>query len=166
MPLPERPTPDVKYDAAELARAIDEIERNPEQVIAAVQSLDQAALRYKADPNKWCALEIMAHLADVELVYGFRLRQILVQPGSTIAPIDQDVWSRSLGYMEQNVAELIERYRVNRRANVRLLRRLKVEDLSKAAWHPEYNDQFRLADVLKFMRGHDPNHLSQIERLA
>ena len=164
--LPERQTPDVHWDAAELQRAIDEIERNPEKVIAFVQSLDPATLRHRSDPKKWCALEIMAHLADIELVYGFRMRQIYVQPGSTLAPIDQEAWARSLHYLEQSVPELLERYRVNRCANVHLLRKLTLEDLKKSAWHPEYNDDFSLADLLKFMRGHDLNHLAQIERLA
>jgi hypothetical protein len=166
MPLPERQGAAVQWDAVELARAVDEIERNPEKVIALVQSLDDATLRHKSDPKKWCALEIMAHLADVELVYGYRLRQIYAQPGSTIAPIDQDGWARQLGYMQQSAPELIERYRTNRRANVRLLRRLTVADLKKSAWHPEYNEHFTLADLLTFMRRHDPNHLGQIERLA
>jgi uncharacterized damage-inducible protein DinB len=166
MPLPERETPAIHWDEAELARAVDEIERNPEKVIAFVRSLDDATLRHRAHLNKWCALEIMAHLADVELIYGFRMRQIYVQPGATIAPVDQDGWARSLHYLQQNVPELIERYRVNRRANVQLLRRLTLDDLKRSAWHPEYDDEFSLADLLKFMRGHDLNHLAQIQRLA
>jgi len=165
MPVPERMSPGVVWDAAELARAVDEIERNPEAVIAAVQDLDASVLRYKPNPQKWCVLEIMAHLADVELVYGFRLRQIIAQPGSIITPIDQDEWARALNYTNASVPELIELYRVNRRANVRLLRELTVADLTKAAYHPEYEGDFSLADLLKFMRGHDPNHLRQIERL-
>src|SRR5215470_14324655 len=108
MALPERQI-ETNWDAAELTRAVDEIEHNPDAVIAAVQALDEHTLRYKPSPNKWSALEIMAHLADVELVYGFRLRQIYAQPGSTIAPIDQDGWSRVLWYTEQSVPELIER---------------------------------------------------------
>jgi DinB superfamily len=165
MPVPERMSPGVVWDAAELARAVDEIERNPEAVVAAVQGLDASVLRYKPNPQKWCILEILAHLADVELTYGFRMRQIIAQPGSTITPIDQDEWARALNYMDSTVAELLERYRVNRRTNVRLLRRLQVADLAKAAYHPEYERDFSLADLLKFMRGHDPNHLHQIERL-
>jgi uncharacterized damage-inducible protein DinB len=165
MPVPERTSPGIVWDAAELARAIEEIERNPDAVIAAVQNLDDRTLRYKPNPQKWCILEILAHLADVELVYGYRLRQIIAQAGSTIAPIDQDEWARALNYMDSQVPELIERYRVNRRANLRLLRRLTVADLNKAAYHPEYDGDFSLADLLKFMRGHDPNHLRQIERL-
>src|SRR5205823_11527081 len=133
----------------ELARAIDEIERNPKAVIAAVQDLAAAVLRYKPNPQKWCVLEIVAHLADVELVYGFRLRQIMAQPGSAITPIDQDEWARALNYTDAFVPELIERYLINRRANVRLLRRLQIADLTKAAYHPEYDGDFSLADLLK-----------------
>src|SRR5438874_1278250 len=111
MPVPERMSPGVVWDTAELARAVDEIERNPEAVVAAVRGLDASVLRYKPNPQKWCVLEILAHLADVELTYGFRMRQIIAQPGSTITPIDQDEWARALNYMDSSVPELLERYR-------------------------------------------------------
>lgn len=165
MPVPEKAPAQDLFAAGELNRAIDEIERGPESVIAAVKALPEAKLYFKPNSKKWSALEIMAHLADVELVYGFRLRQIIAQPGSTLAPIDQDAWANSLDYQAANLDDLIERYRCVRRANVALLRRLTIGDLKKAAFHPEYEGDFTLADLITFMRRHDPNHLRQIERL-
>ena len=47
----------------------------------------------KPAPEKWCALEILGHLADVEIIYGYRLRQMLADTKQVIAPIDQDAWS-------------------------------------------------------------------------
>jgi uncharacterized damage-inducible protein DinB len=165
MAVPEKGFSQELFEPGELARAIDEIARGPEPVIAAVTELSDAQLRFKPNPKKWSALQILAHLADVELIYGFRLRQILAQPGSTLTPIDQDAWANTLDYEEAKVPDLVDRYRSLRCANVALLRRLTVKDLGKAAFHPEYDGDFTLADLITFMRRHDPNHLKQIERL-
>src|SRR5215472_390957 len=165
MAVPEKGSTNELLQPGELARATDEIEHAPEQIAAMVETLSDAQLRYKPNPKKWSALEILAHLADIELVYGVRLRQIIAQPGSTIAPIDQDIWANALDYASSRVPELLERYRCVRRANVALLKRLTTADLGKAAFHPEYEGDFTLADLIVFMRRHDPNHLRQIERL-
>ena len=165
MAVPEKGSTNELLQPGELVRATDEIERAPEQIAAMVETLSDAQLRYKPNPKKWSALEILAHLADIELVYGVRLRQIIAQPGSTITPIDQDAWANALDYRSACVSEILEPYRCVRRANVALLHRLTTTDLGKAAFHPERDGDFTLADLIAFMRQHDPNHLRQIERL-
>ena len=47
----------------------------------------------KPAPEKWCVLEILGQLVDVEIIYGYRLRQMLADTKPVIAPIDQDAWS-------------------------------------------------------------------------
>ena len=44
-------------------------------------------------PGKWSAAEIVCHLADCEMVFGFRLRQTLAEDGPTIQPFDQEKWA-------------------------------------------------------------------------
>lgn len=165
MAVPEKGLSNELFQPGELKLAVDEIERGADAVTAAVKALSESQLRFKLNPKRWSALEIMAHLADIELVYGFRMRQIIAQPGSTLAPIDQDAWANTLDYQAAQLPDLIERYRCVRRANIALLRRLTIADLQKAAFHPEYEGDFTLADLITFMRQHDPNHLRQIERL-
>src|ERR1700679_4236370 len=46
-------------------------------------------------PGKWSAAEIVAHLADCELVFGFRLRQTLAEDAPVIQPFDQDKWAKT-----------------------------------------------------------------------
>ena len=150
----------------ELRVHIDTIERGPSMVGAAVAGADDNALRYKPGPGKWCILEILGHLADVEVVYGYRMRQMLADKEPAIAPIDQDDWARHLGYLEADPAELLAAYQAARRANVRLLRRLKPADLeSKGAFHPEKKRRVTLGELVGMMATHDPNHAGQIERL-
>ena len=151
--------------AAELKRHLDLAEKSPKEIAAAVSGLPDKVLRYRISPDKWCILEILAHLADVEVLYAYRLRQMLADKDPVIAPIDQDAWAKNLGYLESSPPELIALYGLNRHANIQLLRRLKEADLKKSARHPEKDHLVTVADYVQMMSKHGPNHLEQIERL-
>jgi hypothetical protein len=149
----------------ELQEKIDAIEHGPAQVVVAAMGIDDATLRYKPAPDKWCILEILGHLADIEVLYGYRLRQMLADREPAIAPIDQDDWARNLGYLEGAPSDFLSAYQTARRANVRLLRRLKVADLQKGAFHPEKERKVTVEELIDMMAIHDPNHAGQIQRL-
>jgi len=150
---------------AELKKHIEEAEKGPKKLAAAVSGLSDKALRYKPAPDKWCILEILAHLADIEIAYSYRMRQALADKKPVIAPLDQDDWARNLGYMETVPAELVAQYGLNRHHNLRLLRRLKPEDLKRSAYHPELKKDVTVEDMAKKFAAHDAIHLAQIERL-
>src|SRR5262245_17667036 len=82
-------------------------------------------------PGKWSIGVVIQHLADSELVGGFRLRMILAQDRPPLAGYDQDRWANRLRYDETNVGEALERFTVLRRANVRLWQDLSPADLAR-----------------------------------
>ena len=150
---------------AELKKHLDAAEKSPKQIAAAVSGLPDKTLRYKPSLDKWCILEILGHLADMEVMYAYRIRQMLADKKPVIAPIDQDDWARNLGYTESAPAELVALYGLNRHANLQLLRRLKPGDLEKSAHHPELKSDVTVAEYVEKMGIHGANHLEQIERL-
>jgi hypothetical protein len=150
---------------AELKKHLDAAEKSPKEIAAAVSGLAQAVLRYKPAADKWSILEILGHLADIEIVYAYRLRQILADDKPVIAPMDQDAWAKNLGYVDTPAPELVALYGLNRHHNLRLLRRLKPEDLGKSAFHPESKRDVTVATIIEMMAGHGRNHLQQIEKL-
>jgi len=150
---------------SELEKQLDAAEKSPKQVAAAVSGLTEQVLRFTPAPGKWCILEILGHLADIEIVYAYRLRQMLADKQPVIAPMDQDNWARNLGYMETPPAELVALYGLNRHANLRLLHRLKPADLEKSAFHPEIKQNVTVAELVERMGAHGTSHLAQIEKL-
>jgi hypothetical protein len=150
---------------AELKKYLDDAEKSPKQIAAAVSGLPDDVLRYKPAPNKWCILEILGHLVDIEILYAYRMRQMLADKNPVIAPIDQDDWARNLGYMDTPVPEMVALYGLNRHHNLRLLRRVKAADLEKGAHHPELNQKITVAWIVEHIGEHGANHLGQIERL-
>ena len=150
---------------SEFKSHLDAAEKSPKQIAAAVSGLSDKVLRYKPSPDKWCILEIMAHLADMEYLYAYRIRQMVADKDPVIAPIDQDAWAKNLGYLECSVPELVALYGLNRHATLQLLRRIQLSDLEKSARHPEKPQPVTVADYLQMMSKHGPNHLEQIEKL-
>jgi len=150
---------------AELKKHLDAAEKSPKQIAAAVLGLPDKTLRYKPSPDKWCILEVLGHLADIEIVYAHRFRQMLADRKPVIAPMDQDAWAQNLGYTETPVPELVALYGLNRHHTVQLLRRLKSGDLGKSAYHPELKHDVTVAEYVEKMATHGANHLQQIERL-
>lgn len=151
--------------ADELKKHLDDADKGPRRLAAAVSGLPDKVLRYKPSPDKWCILELLGHLADVELVYSHRLRQMLAEQKSVIAPMNQDDWARNLGYLEAASAELVAQYGLNRHHNLRLLRRISVDDLRKSAYHPEKKADVTVEELVQRIVRHDANHLAQIENL-
>jgi hypothetical protein len=150
---------------SELKKYLEAAEKSPKQVAAAVSGLPEKVLRHKPAPDKWCILEILGHLADIEIVYAYRLRQMLADKKPVIAPMDQNDWVRNLGCMEIPPAEMVALYGLNRHANLRLLQRLTPADLAKSAYHPETKTEFTVAELIERMGTHGASHLEQIERL-
>jgi hypothetical protein len=149
----------------EVKKHLEAAEKSPKQIAAAVSGLSDKVLRFKPAPDKWCILEVLGHLADIEVVYAYRLRQMLADKKPVIAPMDQDDWARNLGYTQTPPAEMIALYGLNRHANLQLLRRLKPGDLEKGAFHPELQHNVTVAEYVEKLGTHGASHLEQIERL-
>lgn len=150
---------------AEIKKHLDAAEKSPKEIAAAVSGLPDKVLRYKPSPDKWCVLEVLGHLADIEIVYGYRLRQMLADEKPAIAPMDQDAWARNLNYMKSAPAELVAFYGLARHYNLRLLRGLDAAAFARSAYHPEMQRQFSVAELVERMGGHGAGHLEQIEKL-
>jgi hypothetical protein len=150
---------------AEFRKHLDAAEKSPKEIAAAVSGLPEKMLRYKPSPGAWCVLEVLGHLADAEIIYGYRLRQMLADIKPVIAPLDQNAWTRNLNYLNSPASELVAFYGLGRHHNLRLLRSLKAADFFKSAFHPELQREITVADLVETMGGHGSGHLLQIEKL-
>src|SRR5262245_20496589 len=63
---------------------------------AAVAGLSDEELRRPEAPGKWSVFEVARHLADSEVVMGWRMRLVLAEDRPTITGFDQDAWSARL----------------------------------------------------------------------
>src|ERR1700719_2679144 len=82
----------------------------PKKLGRLIQRASSVKLRKKPAPGKWSAAEILAHLADCEIVTGWRMRQILGAPGSPIQPFDQDSWAAAGHYEKRDARKSLAQF--------------------------------------------------------
>ena len=70
----------------------------PRKFAALTKGLSKKRLTRRPEPGKWSIAEILAHMADAELVIGYRLRLILASNGTPIQAFDQDAWAETFNY--------------------------------------------------------------------
>lgn len=139
-------------------------EAQPARLAEAVAGLDDAALRTPEAPGKWSVVEVVQHLADTELVHGYRMRKIVADPGCAVEGYDQDAWSRELGYRDVDLAVALDQHRALRAANLRWLRSLDDERLDRAGMHAERGPE-SVRRIVSLLAAHDLVHLAQIARI-
>ncbi len=129
-----------------------------------VDGVSIARLRKRPAPQKWSVAEILAHLADVEIVVGWRMRSILGKPGTPVEAFDQDAWVTALHYEKRDPRKSIELHRVVREANLALLKSLSAEQWKHYGQHAE-RGQETIEHIVRMIAGHDINHIRQIENI-
>jgi hypothetical protein len=134
----------------------------PDVLAALVAGLTAEQLRHRPAPEKWCIREIVAHLADDELVGAYRIRLILSAPGTAIQAFDQDVWARTGRYSTRDIIDSLALYRSLRFANLKLLQSLTAEEWDMFGVHAERGIE-SLREIAMYFAGHDINHFRQIE---
>ena len=129
-----------------------------------IKGVPTAKLRKRPAPDKWSVAEIVAHLADVEIVIGWRMRSVLGAPGTPVQAYDQNAWVIAGHYEKRDLRKSVELHRVVREANLALLKSLSPEQWKHYGQHAE-RGQESIELIVRMVAGHDINHLGQIERI-
>ena len=130
-----------------------------------IQGLTPKQLKWKPEPGKWSVAEILAHLADAEIVGSWRMRLIAGASGTTVQPYDQDVWASLFQYGKRDAKQSLEVFRVLRENNLAMLKALPGESWDKFGMHAERGKE-TITHVVRMFAGHDTNHVKQIEGIA
>ena len=67
----------------------------PSWLAARVEGLSTAALTKPEADGKWSMTQVMAHLTDTEIAYGWRARIMLTQHHPPLHGFDENAWSDS-----------------------------------------------------------------------
>ena len=142
-----------------------EIQASTASMIAAlIGSEPERRLQLRPAHGKWSVIEIIAHLAEDELVASWRYRQMLEHSGCALSGFDQDKWAAWGHYGEWSSQEALELFRLLRGANLRMLRLLNAEEWMRSGEHAE-RGRITVCSLAVHMAGHDLNHLDQIRSL-
>ncbi|MBI4588489.1 MAG: DinB family protein [Candidatus Rokubacteria bacterium] len=135
--------------------------RTARALTGVVRRTRRRLLTRRPKPGEWSATEVLAHLADVELAWGFRIRKIVSEPRPVLTAFDQEAWARALRYPRLDPRALFDTFRAVRDSNLRILRSLAPARRRRVGVHSEAGP-IRLDQLVAHLAEHDLNHLNQI----
>ena len=142
--------------------ALDILPATSGKVHAILGQLGPKSVGQTPAPGKWSAREIVSHLADCEIVFGFRLRQTIAEDNYVIQPFDQEKWAASYAAYDASAAFAV--FSTLRQWNLAFIKGVAAEKMAKTVTHPE-RGTMTFSAIVETMAGHDLNHLQQLEKL-
>ena len=148
----------------ELETLLERFRRGAELLAATVSGMSGSECDFSPAPGKWSARQIVAHLADTELVVAVRMRRTIAEDTPNISAFDQDRWATALDYGERRMSDSLDLLRAVRMANFELLRGLPETAFARKAIHSQ-RGEITLMDLLSTYTQHVENHAKQIEKI-
>lgn len=138
------------------------IATTPHALAAITGRMSEERLNRSPATGKWSIREILCHVADCELVFGFRLRQTVAEAAHVIQPFDQEAWQAP--YRSLSAHDALAAFSAARRWNLLFIDAVLPGALPKPVTHPE-RGPMTFGTIIETMAGHDLNHLAQIQAL-
>ena len=136
----------------------------PAKIARAIKGLRSAQLRKRPAPGKWSIMEILGHLVDTEVVYGYRYRLALSQPGVPIPGYQEATWAVALRHRDRNPARLMAHIATLRKINLDLIESMPRRTWQRYGMHSERGKE-TVRRTAELIAGHDLNHLDQIQAI-
>lgn len=144
---------------------LESLRKAPKRLRRLIKGLGRKQLEANVEEGKWSMKEVLAHLADGEVVLGARIRMVAAMERPVLVGYDQDAFVRGLRYDKVSSEQLLEDFAAVRALNVALLERLPDEAFARIGVHAERGEE-SLATMMFMYAGHDRMHEAQLERLA
>jgi hypothetical protein len=138
------------------------LKRTPQRLSSLVGGAPRRRLTARPAPGKWSAGEVLCHLSEVEMLWGYRLRAVYERSGIPLVGMDQDAWAKNSRYRKIDPRRALETFVALRRANVEFIAGIPRSELKRWGAHSQFG-RLTLAKMIALMAGHDLNHVRQVE---
>jgi hypothetical protein len=139
-------------------------QESPATLASLIERVSAAELSRRPAPGKWSVAEILAHMAEDEIVSHWRYRQMIETDGVSLSSFDQDLWARLGNYGSRMPAESLTLFRLLRESNLHMLALLTPEEWQRSGTHAE-RGKITVEGLARHMAGHDTNHIEQIRKI-
>jgi hypothetical protein len=149
---------------SDLTALLERFRRGPELLAAVLTGVYGEEEDFVTAPGKWSIRQIVAHMADAEMVGAHRMRQVIAEDNPTLIAYDQDAWTRHLDYGRRKPKQSLETFRRVRAENYELLKELPDHAFARAGNHTE-NGPMTLRQLVEGYAGHAESHARQLQAI-
>jgi uncharacterized damage-inducible protein DinB len=149
----------------ELNGVITKYRRQADEMNELLSNCPAGAVVWSTGVARWSILEVVAHLADAELLASARIRRIITQDRPEMHGYNQELWAKNLAYRRQKIDVVSARFALLRRENASLLEMAGEEVWRLKGRHDEYGE-VSLRELIEDYISHTAKHLGQMRSAA
>lgn len=127
--------------------------------------MSQEAIDTRPAPRRWSVREVLCHMADCEIAWAWRLRQVYGEDRPVLQPFEQDPWARAYDGVLFTSARALGTWRASREWNLALIETFSDADKARPAVHP-HAGEITLWTLMEIAAGHDLHHLAALRKLV
>jgi len=146
---------------SDIPALLERYRRGPEVLAMVLTGVFGEEEDFITAPGKWSIRQIIAHLADSEMVGAHRMRLVIAQDNPTLTAFDQDAWTRNLDYARRKPKQSLETFRRIRAENHELLKGLPLEAFDRPGTHTE-DGPVTLRSLVEGYANHAESHARQL----
>lgn len=149
--------------ATETAGLLDRLKATARDLVSLTSGVSPTRMKRRPGPRDWSAAMVVSHLADAELVYGMRLKQMLTEERPHFPPYDENAWTERFSRVEEDLKDTLARWRLQREHIVRMLETLEEPEWRRTGVHSQ-RGEMTVRQMVQLMAEHDRGHLDQLRR--
>lgn len=136
----------------------------PDWLLGRLGHVDDDIMRRPEAPGRWSLAQVLAHLADTEIAFGWRMRITLTQDQAPLHGFDESAWVTRFAYADADAMDAFRTFAALRLWNLRVWRSATVDDLERLAVHSERGPE-SFGTIRSMIAGHDLRHRRQVDRI-
>ena len=149
---------------SEISYLLERFRRGPELLAMVLTGVFGEEEDFVAAPGRWSIRQIIAHLADSEMVCAQRMRQIVAEEQPTLMAFDQEAWTRNLDYARRKPKQSLESFRRVRAENYELLKELPEAAYARTGNHSQ-RGPITLRFQVELLAEHAESHVRQMQAI-
>ena len=142
---------------------IDQYERGPAKVRAAVAGLTRDELTARPGPGAWSILENVIHLADSDAIMIDRMKRLLSEDNPQLLYADETAYVDRLFTHDQDLQDALVLMEVGRRQFARVLRQLPPEAFERHGTHSK-KGRVTVGGMIPSYIKHIDDHLDYVRK--
>ena len=143
---------------------VEVMTETPRWLKARLGNIAASAWQTPEAEGKWSLVQVMGHLADAEMAFGWRARLVLTTDNALLTGYDQNAWLERFNYAGADPEVALDTFLMLRMWNLRVWHTASDADLGRMAMHADRGPE-SLELLRALIAGHDLRHRRQIERL-
>ena len=144
---------------------VEVLRSTPARLNKVLGALSPEAIEHKPSEHRWSFREILCHLADCEVAWAWRLRQVYGADDPVLPSFEQDAWGTAYDGVGYTTEAARGTWSALRRWNLALIEGLTEEQKRRPARHPELGT-ITLWTIVEIAAGHDLHHIQSLEKVT